>query len=644
MVIAAAIFFAARLNGIFYSAFSAASFEEQFTGVMARLLMSDISVPWYSLPMGPQEIIGRTLTALMCAGSFRLFGTSLIALKLPALVFSLASFIGWHLFISRHATLFGVWLSAIFWLFPPPMIQAMAISSFGNHWENTFHMALVILFLDKWFHNRNLKTGLIPAMLFTGYSLVFCASALPFAIAVFIVLAIFSYRNLSVGSIGPGLVAFVIPLIPACFVTKLRTGHLFCIYNINKKSIGSVIDSTALLNRFGELFRRHIPFSGIREYIGSPDSFRITAAHFLAIIVFFSLIAVSLIVLLVRKENRWFGVVSGLFFIVFSLSWVFSGHTISRDNTYMTYRYFAVLYPFFFSMIGLLPGSAASRRFRSITALAAICVILPNAVYYFSNLRQADFILVRSASGINWMTAGEWIWYDHGAENGGLRIRSERTRYLEQLSRVTAGTEHDAIALATGGHAAFHWNHGEPLTDFLDREMILPGTMQPSRLYSEAGICMVIPMISDVSVSALAERIRNAPSGRRLGLYRGLGMGMALINGRHHRSEYVEQDLIPESHRGDVAYGYGFGTQISLWGKPPGSSDVYLPDILNTEMQRCFCHGFGTSLAWLFPDADDRVVTLKCSGLPPDFLPWIQWAYNAYLYEACMAQRPRSQR
>ncbi|MCD4653964.1 hypothetical protein K8T06_08505 [bacterium] len=629
VILPTVIFFLLRLASALFSSSSAAIFEEQYTGVMAHLLFSDFEMPWYMLSMGPQEIIGRTILALMCAGSFSLFGDNLIALKLPVLLFSTFSFLFWHLLLIRMTSRFGLWTSAVLWFFPPPLIQSMCILSFGNHWENTLNFALVLFFACLWNEHPKRISWFFLACLTTGFSLIFCASALPLVMAITVTFLFFNRNRLSVGNAFKGVLCFIVPLIPYCLLIYLRTGKMFSLYNISSSTAESVISINSIVHRFLEFFLTHLPLSATKTVCIFIESPGISSYQYWAAISFLMLCLYAVVNLLMQKEIRWIAFVSALFFIFFMCLWSFSGHKITPDNGYLTYRYYSILYPFFFLLIGLMSGQTRSLLKQIIIGVIIIIILIPNIRFFQKNLRITDFHLGRSASAINWITISEWVYYSHISPTDCFRSPDERLHILEKLSRVTSSLQQKQIGLGMGGHEAIQAPPDVNIMDFLEKSLVLPSRMQHAWPSVRVGFCMVLPMLKTYSNDELALKISNEPEDFRSDYYRALGIGIALSNKRFGHRKFVQWDLIPAKSRIDVAFGYGFGSQIAIWGVNLDEYQILIPEIFTEEEKKSFAHGFGSSLGWFFPLHGEKMLKIKTSQFSDDLYPVIEWAYYA---------------
>lgn len=597
------IYFLIRLSTVFFSSFSAAPFEEQYTGVMARLLTSDSGIPWFELSMGPQEMIGRTFIAWLCAGSFWVFGTNLVALKLPAVLLSTISFFLWHALLLRFSDRFAMWISASLWCFPPPLIQGISIISFGNHWENSLNFAIVLVCLSIW-HDRTPENRWLMLVGFSaGVSIAFCQNAIPLVISAVTVLLVFDRKSLRIGNISTATAAFFLPLILFSVLMRLRTGSFFSLYNISSDTVCSVCTIHMIVRRLQECFLEHLPLSAVTALVASEDTVDLITLRYTSAIWLLSAGFLSSAVLLWRERTRRIASVSTGFIIIFCCAWSFSGHSIAATGGYLTYRYFSVLYPFFFLLIALGLRSISLPAKRFLSYLAILPIVIPNFLYYVSLIDPSSFNRAVSANGALWTTVSEWLVYSHNSPGDDRRSSADRSRLLHSMAKITNPQERDQIAWGLGGQMAVLFPDSGPLNEKLRSLGNMPDEFACARSAVSAGLTAALPLAGVMTPDELAISISREHEDYRSEFFTGLGISIGLVNGRTGQNNFVTWALIPEKYRENVAFGYGFSLPIASWGQRSFRTDYQVPCVFDHMARNSFAYGFGKAMAWLYPDS-----------------------------------------
>ena len=597
------IFFLIRLSTVFFASFSAAPFEEQYTGVMARLLTSDSGIPWFELSMGPQEMIGRTFIAWLCAGSFWVFGTNLVALKLPAVLLSTISFFLWHALLLRFSDRFAMWISASLWCFPPPLIQGISIISFGNHWENSLNFAVVLLCLSIWQDRTPENRWLMLAGLSAGVSIAFCQNAVPLVISAVTVLLLWDRKSLRTGNLSAATAAFIFPIILFSILMHLRTGSFFSLYNISSDTVCSGFTIRMFAQRLQECFLEHLPLSAVTALVASEDTADLIPLRFASSIWLLSAGVMASMILLSRERTRRIASVSTGFIFIFCCAWSFSGHSIAATRGYLTYRYFSVLYPFFFLLIALALHSISLPFKRFLSCLSILPIVIPNFLYFISIIEPSSFNRAVSANGALWTTVSEWLVYSHNSPGNDMRTPADRSRLLHSMARITHPQERDQIAWGLGGQMAVVYPDSGPLTEKIRSLGNMPDEFAGARSALAAGLTAALPLAGVVTPDELAITITREHENDRSDFFTGLGISIGLLNGRTGQNNFVNWTMIPEKHREKVAFGYGFSLPFASWGERSFKTGHRVPDAFDQNGRNSFAYGFGTAMAWLYPDS-----------------------------------------
>lgn len=142
------LFLAVRLlyPVLFVPPSSFADSEELIRGALAHDLIHGLKVPFWEY-LADYYSGGSVVVGLLAAPFFLLFGSSLFALRLVAILFSLAVLLTWYVFVARNFDARAAVFTALFFVLPPPVYLEASSLAMGFHTESMLFSAIAFLLL-----------------------------------------------------------------------------------------------------------------------------------------------------------------------------------------------------------------------------------------------------------------------------------------------------------------------------------------------------------------------------------------------------------------------------------------------------------------------------------------------------------------
>ena len=120
--------------------------EDLVRGTLAHDLIHGLKVPFWEY-LADYYSGGSVVVGLLAVPFFLLFGPSLFALRLVAILFSLAVLLIWYVFVARNFDSRAALFAALFFVLPPPLYLEASSQAMGFHTESMFFSAVAFLLL-----------------------------------------------------------------------------------------------------------------------------------------------------------------------------------------------------------------------------------------------------------------------------------------------------------------------------------------------------------------------------------------------------------------------------------------------------------------------------------------------------------------
>lgn len=374
-----ALFAGIRLLLLLSSPYAIFDDEEMFNGTAALELLRGINLPLQDYMYWPHEG-GALVMSFLTAPFLKLLGPNFVAMKLSALLVSLATFAIWLRIALRTGGTRVAWCLAFLYCLAPPLILKSDLMIWGHHNNICFFIAAAMLFLLEYLRADSLphqRRYLICLGLVCGFGMFFAYIFVVMLATVLTVLLVLRIRK------QEQIFRFFLPSLAGGFLPwgliRLSAGFpagpsVFASRGVGLPSPAEILAKAQLL------LTRDLPLSPcFRE--------NLTSAPHIFSKLYFGLLAVSaavgLLTLLPRIHRLWHSsrrsgesrqlqppeeaqtlvwLYCGIFLVTFCLSpFIIELEAESLRDHFVTYRYLVPLYPaLFFLVAHVLGGRAAS--------------------------------------------------------------------------------------------------------------------------------------------------------------------------------------------------------------------------------------------------------------------------------------------
>jgi 4-amino-4-deoxy-L-arabinose transferase-like glycosyltransferase len=120
--------------------------EDLVRGTLAHDLIHGLKVPFWEY-LADYYSGGSVVVGPMAVPFFLLFGSTLFALRLVAILFSLAVLLVWYAFVARNFDRRAALVTALFFVLPPPVYLEWSSRTMGFHTESMLFSGLAFLLL-----------------------------------------------------------------------------------------------------------------------------------------------------------------------------------------------------------------------------------------------------------------------------------------------------------------------------------------------------------------------------------------------------------------------------------------------------------------------------------------------------------------
>lgn len=130
--------------------------ETLYIGTVAKDLTEGLIMPFWDYQFSSYD--GGTLAcAVIAVPFFWLFGQTVFALALVAVLFSLATFVLWYLFFEKYFSRSAANLAALMFICAPPLFTRYSVVTAGNHSQAGFFVILFLLIFYKIFFSKRTR-------------------------------------------------------------------------------------------------------------------------------------------------------------------------------------------------------------------------------------------------------------------------------------------------------------------------------------------------------------------------------------------------------------------------------------------------------------------------------------------------------
>ena len=120
--------------------------EDLVRGTLAHDLIHGLKVPFWDY-LADHYSGGSVVVGLLAVPFFLVFGSTLFALRLVAILFSLAVLLVWYAFVARNFDSRAALFTVLFFVLPPPTYLQGSSLAMGYHTESMFFSVLAFLLM-----------------------------------------------------------------------------------------------------------------------------------------------------------------------------------------------------------------------------------------------------------------------------------------------------------------------------------------------------------------------------------------------------------------------------------------------------------------------------------------------------------------
>src|SRR3989441_2240329 len=137
--------------------------DELYVGTIAQELVTGLTLPFPEYRTN-NFALGTLVIGALAAGFFLLFGPTLFALKLAALLVSTLALAFWYSTLQRAAGERVACYFALLFCFSPPLLTAYSVAALGDHAQSILFSALTVLLLFRMLSQEK-PSPAVPALL-----------------------------------------------------------------------------------------------------------------------------------------------------------------------------------------------------------------------------------------------------------------------------------------------------------------------------------------------------------------------------------------------------------------------------------------------------------------------------------------------
>jgi 4-amino-4-deoxy-L-arabinose transferase-like glycosyltransferase len=148
--------------------------DELYVGTIAQELVTGLTLPFPEY-RGSNYMLGTLVIGALAAGFFLVFGPTVFALKLAALLVFTLALVFWYWTIERAAGERVAGYFALLFCFSPPLLTAYSVAALGDHADSILFSALTVWLLFRMFSEEK-PSPAVPGLLglTAGVGLWFC--------------------------------------------------------------------------------------------------------------------------------------------------------------------------------------------------------------------------------------------------------------------------------------------------------------------------------------------------------------------------------------------------------------------------------------------------------------------------------------
>ena len=146
--------------------------DELYRGNIAKELIVGPALSFFDYQRSEYEG-GSLVIGVLAVPFFLLFGETVLSLKLVALLFSLAAFITWYLFLDKFFHRWAAIVASLLWIFSPSIYTKWGLCSYGAYYELNFFIILAIYIFYQIFFIQDKRWLFALLGVISGFALFF---------------------------------------------------------------------------------------------------------------------------------------------------------------------------------------------------------------------------------------------------------------------------------------------------------------------------------------------------------------------------------------------------------------------------------------------------------------------------------------